>query len=473
MASRSSRSRPRAKRLSGDVGDSEVHGPLPTVATIVASATPSGRGALAIVRLSGPDVAGIRDRVLRRRGSGWADRRALRVDLVDPDSGHSAFDDGLAVFSPGPNTFTGEDTLEVTLHGNPLLVERFVAACIGSGARLARPGEFTRRAVLNGKLDLVHAEGIDQLIRAATPAGVEIARQAVRGALSEVLEGFRTELIGAVAELEARLDYPADELALETDTALWDRIGDVGSRCATLAASHQTGRRLVEGATVALVGPVNAGKSSLFNQLLGSTRALVHSRPGTTRDVVEARTRLGDLAITLLDTAGERETDDPIEAAGLALAGELTAQADLWLVVLRASTALTAAERTILERAASRPHIVIYNQIDRPDVRACPDGALPMSSATGQGLDALRSAITATLVHRSAEGLAIASLRQAELLATLAERCDEAIEAAPLAGVAVAAELLTEGLEALDALTGADTREDILDAVFTRFCIGK
>ncbi|MEZ4321310.1 MAG: tRNA modification GTPase [Myxococcota bacterium] len=435
--------------------------------TIAACATPAGRGALAVVRLSGPHTAAVRDAVLRPcRVGDWAHGRARRVDLVDRDG---TFDDGMAVFAAAPRTYTGEDSLEITLHGNPLLVERLLAACLAAGARLAGPGEFTRRAAVNGKLDLVAAEGVDQLIRASTPAGVQIARQAVSGRLSDVLLGFRATVVGVLAELEARLDYPADELAFHGDDALLATLAELGDRCSALADTHEAGRRLVEGARVALVGPVNAGKSSLFNALLRSERALVHERAGTTRDVVEARTRLGPLDVTLLDTAGERETDDPIEAAGLALAQQLVAGADLLLVVL-GSAGGDPTERAILARTAPLPRIVVSNQIDR--LPPAPD-TIAVSARTGAGLESLERAIVTALLGGLPEGPAIASLRQADLLRSLARASEEAAGALPFAGVAVAAEILVEALGELDALTGADTREDVLDAVFARFCIGK
>ncbi len=445
-----------------------------------------------MVRLSGAQVAAIRDAICAPRASGaWIDGRQRRVDVRDA---RGVFDDGVAIFAAGPRTYTGEDTLEVTVHGNPLVTERLVAAAIANGARLATGGEFTRRAVLAGKLDLLAAEGVDQLIRAKTPAGVQVAREAVRGTLSETLQATRSVLIDATAELEARLDYPADELALETDSALIAGLQRAASHWEQLAATAEVGRRLVDGARVVLVGPVNAGKSSLLNALVGHRRALVHDRPGTTRDVVEARTLLpledgGTLEITLLDTAGERPDDptpngtlDPVESAGIALGRSVVQDADLLVVVLR-ERGDDPVEQAVLERTAGRSRVIVANHADRHPTRdttveiAGPDGAFTVlctSATTGQGLSELKAAIASALVGSGLpEGAAIASLRQADQLRQAAESARSAIDALPIAGVAVAADLLVEGLEALDALTGADTREDVLDAVFARFCIGK
>lgn len=410
----------------------------------------------------------MRDRITRTRRP-WASGRARRFELVD-DAG--IVDDGVGLWWEGPRSATGEDVLELTLHGNPWIVERALAACVAGGARLAGPGEFTRRAVMNGRLDLVRAEAVDQLVRARSPEGVELARHAMSGALSAELQAVRGALVDAVAELEARLDHPGDALAEVDDGALVRSLGEIGAQCAERAASHTIGRRLIDGASAALVGGVNAGKSSLFNALLGERRALVHPTPGTTRDVVEARLLLGPLELTLLDTAGERETDDPVEAAGLALAAERIASVDLWIVVLRAD-GLDPAARLVLERSAGRPHLIVWNAIDRPDAGPAPAGAIPVSARTGHGLDGLRDALRRALAADPPERAPIASLRQAELLAQIAGACAESAAALEPAGPAVASEILLDALAAVDELTGADTREDVLDAVFARFCIGK
>lgn len=439
---------------------------------IVAPATPPGRSALAVVRFSGSGLLARLAPVVRARSGSWPPGRARRVDLHDASG---RFDDGLATFAKGPNTFTGEDTLEVSCHGNPRIVDRLVRAAVAAGCRLAEPGEFTRRAVEHGKLGLVAAEAVDQVVRATSDAGIAIARAALDGELGAFLSQVRTRLVGVVAELEARMDWPADELAYDTDDALIATLTGIGERCQQLAATARAGRVWVDGARVALVGPVNAGKSSLFNALLGRTRALVHERAGTTRDVVEAATDLDGLALTLMDTAGERQTDDPVEAAGLALARELVDAADALVVVVRARPeGLTEVERAILARTAGRRRLVVCNGVDQHPAPPALD-ALAVSAVSGDGLPRLKAGLREILVGSGtrAETLAIASVRQADLLRAVASACEEAVEALPIAGVAVSADALTHGIAALDGLTGADTREEVLDAVFARFCIGK
>jgi tRNA modification GTPase len=423
-----------------------------------------------VVRLTGDGLDAVLARVVRPLTGPRLEPGAPRRVEVRDDGG--VFDDGVAILRRGPRTATGQDLCEITVHGNPLVVARVVDACVAAGARVAQPGEFTRRAVLSGRLDLLAAEAVDQVIRATSPGGLALARSGADGRLSARIATLRDALVGVAAELEARLDHPGDDLAFEDDASLLDRLAEVARGCRELAETHAAGRALVEGLRVALVGPVNAGKSSLFNALVGRERALVHERPGTTRDVVEARARIGPLEVTLLDTAGERETDDPVEAAGLALAAQLVDEAELLLVVQRAVAEVDPAEARILERTAGRRRLVVYNGIDRPDAGPVPGGAIGTSARTGQGLDALRAAIVDSVGVVEGE-LLVASSRQRDVLLAIADAADEAVEALPLAGPAVAADAVTRGLEQVDVLTGADTREDVLDAVFARFCIGK
>lgn len=441
------------------------------MSAIVAAATPHGQSALAVVRLTGDGLQQLLDAIARPHRPGpWFTGRPRRIDLVDEDE---VFDDGVLVARRGPDTATGEDLCEITVHGNPLIVERLVGACVLAGARIASPGEFTRRAVLRGRIDLVKAEAINQAIRATSPGGLRVGRAAMEGRLGERLALFRRALVEVTAELEARLDYPADELAYETDDQLLETLATVTRDCRSLAATHQQGKLLVDGARIALVGPVNAGKSSLFNALLGEERALVHRRAGTTRDVVEARTMVGPLSVILYDTAGDRPTQDPIEAAGVQLAQRFVDRADLVVVVLRAKPEpLDGIERALLQRTSDRRRVVCLNGVDRPGVMPV-DDAVRTSALTGAGLETLERAIVSTLGASDLVELAVASARQRDLLLAVSEAAEEAAHALPLAGVAVAADLLTHGLERLDELTGADTREDVLDEVFRRFCIGK
>lgn len=443
------------------------------LSTITALATAPGRSALHLVRVSGDDAHAIVAAVaLPMRPAPLAPGHPRRVRFVDAAG---VFDDGVAWLAKGPATATGEDTAELTCHGNPLLAQRLLDSLVSAGARVAWPGEFTRRAVERGRIDLLAAEAVQQLVDATSMAGVELAQQGLDGRLTGEAAALREVVVEATAELEARLDMPEEALAWMDDAALAASLSSARDRARALAETWSAGRLWIGGARVALVGAVNAGKSSLFNALLGRTRALVHATPGTTRDVLEVGATFDGLAVTLLDTAGERETDDPVEAAGLALAAELVGEADLLVVVVRAGPDAPAeAERAILARAAGRPHVVVYNGVDRPHAPPAA-GWLPTVALSGAGVADVAAAIRAALVGTSSprEGLVIGAARQRDCLIALAEGIDEAIVALPIAGVAVAADALQRALEAVDGLTGRDTREDVLDALFARFCVGK
>lgn len=441
---------------------------------VIALATPWGRSALAVVRLSGEGTRDVISKICRpQQGSDLSVGRQRRVDVFDE---RGVFDDGVIVMGRAPNTFTGEETAEITVHGNPVIVQRLLDAAVNAGARLATRGEFTRRALSNGKVDLLQAEAIYQVIHATSDAGLAVGRQAMDGRLQAALDPLRMPLVVAAAELEALLDYPGDELAYMGEDALLESLRGASRQARHLAQTYAAGRRAVEGARVALVGAVNAGKSSLFNSLVGRKRALVHDIEGTTRDVLEVVTPIEGLQITLLDTAGERETDDPIEAAGLALARELLEEVDLLLVVLRArAEGLTEVEEEILRRTAGRPRVVVYNGVDREGVQPAPTEAISTSAKADLGIDTLRKAIAEALQGQETLSgqVAIASARQRDLLLAVADCVDEAIEALPWAGVAVSADAVTRALEEIDSLTGEETRERILDEMFSRFCIGK
>ena len=442
--------------------------------TVVAAATPRGRSALAVVRLTGSEVLSVLKKVARPRGKrGFVAGRPLRVDLEDEEG---CYDDGLLTFGRGPATYTGEDLAEISCHGNPLIVQRLLHACIDAGARMAQAGEFTRRGLLNGKFDLITAEAVLQVTEARTQRGVEIGRLGASGELSAMIDAIRGPLVTLTAELEARLDYPGDDLNYLSDRKMQEQLSGAESNALSLARSFDTGHMLVHGAKVAIVGPVNAGKSSLFNALLTQQRALVHDQPGTTRDVLEATTEMDGVAVTLLDTAGERSTDDPVEAAGLALAREMTQDADLLLVVLRAREGgLSQQEKEILRRTEEQPRVLVYNGVDGVEHPQVPEGAFATVALTSQGVNELQQGIVQQLLGQEtgADRHVIASARQRDLFVSLAREVAQARQALPVAGVAVAADFLTQGIEVIDELTGLHTRESILDELFSRFCIGK
>lgn len=435
---------------------------------VVACITPWGQGAISVVRLSGMEIRVIVEAVC---GCLPAPQSVRQVKLRDQ---HGFFDEGLLLWMPAPRSYTGEDVAEISCHGNPLLVERLLQALIAQGARMARPGEFTRRAFLNGKMDLCRAEAVLQTLNATSNAGLALAQAGREGAISQQATALRAELADIAAEFEAILDYPGEDLIFSTDAQLIARLKVAQQAAQTLADSFQAGHRAIEGATVVLLGPVNAGKSSLFNALLGRSRALVSAQPGTTRDIVESSLQLSRVRVQLHDTAGLRETQDAIEAEGVEMARNLAVQADLRLIVFPLHQPLDPEVQALLalEGPCLRVGTHWDQQAELPDLGF---SYLPVSSKSAAGLDALKQALEEALVGEEpgTTRLILGSARQRDLFAAVAEASAAAAVALQRAGPAAAAEFLYEALEALDTLTGQDTRESVLDRLFQRFCVGK
>jgi tRNA modification GTPase len=422
--------------------------------TIAACATAWGHAAIAVVRLSGPEACAAAARVV---GALPPDRRASVRRFAD---GGGVFDEGVVTVFAGPGSYTGEDVVELSVHGNPLIVERLLVAL---GVRIARAGEFTRRAFLAGRVDLLRAEAVLATIEARSGAGLAHARGALDGRLDAVVEGLRAPLLDMCAELEAALDYPGEDLLVDTDVSLAERLRGLATEARRLAGTWRAGRIAVEGARVVLAGPVNAGKSSLFNALLGRNRAIVSPLAGTTRDAVEAPLQLHDARLTLVDTAGERDAADPIEAEGVERARAEQGEADLVVRCVPPGGEVPAVRGGELR---------VATMCDRPG--AVP-GLLAVSSHTGEGLDTLRAAVLSGLRGEApgAADVVLTSARQAELLARVARELDEAAEALGSAGAVVAVELGYAALEGLAELSGSTVREAVLDRLFARFCIGK
>ena len=328
--------------------------------------------------------------------------------------------------------------------------------------------------MLNGKLDLCQAEAVLQTLEATSSVGLALADSGRQGAVSAKAAELRAELVDVAAELEAILDYPGEDLLFATDNDLRSRLQQVGTQARGIAQTWQAGHRAVQGARVALVGPVNAGKSSLFNALLGRNRAIVSAQPGTTRDVVESPLQLPELRILLCDTAGLRDTADPVEAEGVELARSLAAEVDLRLVVFPMHLPLSAEVVALL--AEEGPRLVVGTHLDRVEQPPIlPVDYLPVSSHGGVGIDRLKQEIVRALQGQPVEEaqLLLASQRQRDLFLRMANFAEEAAANLSFGGPAVAVEALYQAMAALDSLTGQDSREDVLDRLFQRFCVGK
>ena len=429
--------------------------------TIFALATAPGRAAVAVMRVSGPASRGV---VAALAGPVPAPRRASLRRLRG--AGGEALDDALVLWFPGPRSYTGEDGAEFHLHGGAAVIGSVAAALVTLGARPAEPGEFTRRAVLHGRMDLTAAEGVLDLIEAETAAQARQALRVAGGALAALLDGWAARLTGLLARAEAAIEFAEDGVAEATEDAAGPAA--LAAEIATHLAGDTGGERVREGLDVAILGAPNAGKSSLLNALIGREAAIVSARAGTTRDVVEARITLAGLPATIADTAGLRETGDEIEVEGVRRALHRGEAADLVLAVLAADAP---ADDATLAVTARRACIIVAN---KADLAAPPPawGALPVSARTGDGLPALRARLKAeaTALAPTTGGALLTRPRHRAALRDAAGWLEEAATA-PLPELR--AEALRAASRALGRLTGRVGAEDVLDAVFAGFCVGK
>lgn len=450
--------------------------------TIVAIATPPGRGGIGVVRLSGPAALQLLSQHLQLR-TPLEHARARYCTLVD---GGARLDEAVATFFAGPHSYTGDDVLEVAAHGSPVILDLLVRRAIEAGARLARPGEFTQRAFLNGRLDLTQAEAVRDLIEAETLYQVRVAAEQLAGALSGRVAPVKEQLLGLIALLEAGIDFAEDDIDVTPEAEILRRLDGLDASLAPIARSYGEGRLVHNGLTMAIIGRPNAGKSSLFNRLVERERAIVTATPGTTRDLVTERISLGGIPLELVDTAGLRETRDEAESHGIARTHSAMAAADLVLLVVDAATVIDGdagmcpppEDSALLKSLHGRAPLVVLNKIDlaRPTRIAVDADVACVSALTGEGLDALRERLLQRVRGdaNAAEAGMLTNLRHYEAL----QGCTQALERARIAvAERVPHEMLLldlyAALQQLDQLTGATTADDILNRIFTSFCIGK
>jgi len=446
---------------------------------IAAAATPPGRGAIGIVRLSGPGALEAARSFLRLPAA-VGPRSATLAWACDGDA---RLDQLLLTWFPQGGSFTGEESVELSCHGSPYVLERLLELSVRAGARLARPGEFTQRAFLNGRLDLAQAEAVCDLIAARTRLAHRAAVSRLEGGLSRRVGELRGELTGLLALVEAGLDHPDEDVPLLDDEHAASRLRSLLSAIAGLRRSLQRGRLSRAGARIAIVGRPNAGKSSLLNALLGTQRAIVAETPGTTRDTIEESADLGGLETVLVDTAGLRalsgEPADPVEALGMERTRAALRGADLVLAVLDRSLP-PAGHRTFLAELAAEgeaPRILVLNKSDLPAGSGPGDfaGASSISAKTGDGLAGLARRIQETLdadpAAPGAETFPVA-LRHDGALARAATELENALRLEGTPGE-LRAFHLRAALDALDDVTGRTTTEDVLREIFSRFCVGK
>ncbi|MDT8440185.1 MAG: tRNA uridine-5-carboxymethylaminomethyl(34) synthesis GTPase MnmE [Desulfuromonadales bacterium] len=452
--------------------------------TIVAPVTPPGEGGISVLRLSGPAALRVLAKVFTGRlpVTSMQPRRLYfgRLGLSD----EPAVDEVLAVYMPGPHSYTGEDVVEVHCHGGNYLRRRALDLLLRAGADMAAPGEFTRRAFLNGRLDLVQAESVIDLIRARSDQASRNALEQLSGGLSRKIHDLTDRLRGVLVLLEAHIDFPDDEVGHLDLPRLCATTLAVLNDMRRLAASFDTGRVLRDGLNLLIVGRPNVGKSSLLNALLGEQRAIVTEFPGTTRDTIEESLVLGGLPVRLIDTAGLRDTADPIEQQGLDRTCAKIDSADLILLVVDSSCPLQPEDRLAARLCPPHKTILVVNKSDLPTACAPCDledypVRVAVSAHRGDGLDALVAGVVNHFAADTAglsegEDLVLTERRHYQALLRGAEaltRFPQAAEdAAPYECLAV--ELRT-ALDALGEVTGATTADDILDQIFSRFCIGK
>ena len=440
---------------------------IAAIATAIGGA--GGPGGVGIVRLSGPAAIAIAARVI---GRALPARRV--VVATARDAAGQPIDQVIAFAMPGPALFIGEDVVELQGHAGAVNLARLLDAVVAAGARVATPGEFTRRAFAHGKLDLTQTEALLAVIEAGSERAHRLAQAQLRGELGQAVAALHARLLAVLAEVEATIDFPDEDLGPRGAAWLHAELAAVEASATTLAASYRAGRAVSAGLEVALVGAVNAGKSSLLNALVGQQRVLVAPTPGTTRDVVEARAIWDGVPVTLLDTAGLREAapaDDPVEAAGIALGVARAAQADIVLLIAEGAAPWPVASAPVDPSRVLR----VQSKVDLGG--ALRDGDVATSSTTGAGLDELRRRVLELAGVGQAERgdqHVVVSARQHALL-TAAAAGLATTRAGLTAGVPT--ELLAldlrAAMNALAAVTGREVTEDMLDAMFARFCIGK
>lgn len=450
--------------------------------TIVALATPTGRSGIGVIRLSGEDALRIAGRLVLDADFCPQPRRAHLIGIHDPITGE-AIDEAIITSFRAPHSFTGEDVIEISCHGSPVVLRRVIDICLAENARLAGPGEFSLRALANGRMDLAEAEAIRDLIDAQTTAAARQAVRQMRGEMSATLQPIKDDLLDVIVVLESALEFVEDDLPDLQSESLKERLRLITASVGRIADTYKAGHLIRDGLRVAIVGRPNVGKSSLFNALLGTDRAIVTNIAGTTRDQLHERLVIDNIPISLIDTAGLRDTLDTVESIGVERAKAALADADLVMVMLDVSEDLTADDRDVLDSVTDIEHLIVLNKIDKVDV-ATVSGVVEdvaghriaaISAKTGDGLDELKVAITQPFGRdTSGAGFLVTDARHHDLLQRTTTEIESSIaqldaklsEEIVLIG-------LHNALRYLGEITGETTTEDMLTRIFSTFCIGK
>jgi tRNA modification GTPase len=449
--------------------------------TIAAVATPVGKGGIGIIRLSGSQSLPLAHSILSGGTDVAQDRVPFLARIVEPGTGHR-IDQALVTCFRAPRSYTGEDVVEISCHGSPVVLNATLDLLVRAGARLATPGEFTLRAFLRGRMDLVQAEAVRDLIEAKTLFQAKVAHQQVAGSLSHKLKPLKDGLVRLISLLEAGIDFAEDDVPLLSSEEIRERLDFLVYGLDQLHASYRQGKIVGMGLSLAIVGRPNVGKSSLFNALLRQDRAIVTEIPGTTRDLIAESIEIRGIPFRLLDTAGIRKVSEPVERIGIDKSLEAMADADRVLLVLDGSEEFIEADRDLMSLLGNRRYTVVINKSDLPQKTGwerilAERGAFSVSAKTGAGVEFLKETLVEDVNREGAlegEGSFVTNIRHAELLGKTVEaltRVQESLQSD------LPHEILLldcyAGLKALNALTGETTLEDILDNIFSTFCIGK
>ena len=457
--------------------------------TIIALATPTGRSGIGVIRLSGGGALAMTQKLVNDRAFEPEPRRAHLAQLREPNSG-DIIDEAIITYFKAPHSFTGEDVAEISCHGSPILLRQVIDICLRLDARMADPGEFTLRALANGRMNLAEAEAIRDLIDAQTTASARQAIRQLQGEFSQQLQPLKDDLLNVIVVLESAIEFVEDDLPEIQADGIKAKLAEIAAETAKLAATFQAGRLIREGLRVALVGRPNVGKSSLFNTLLGSDRAIVTEIAGTTRDQIHERFTINGIPISLIDTAGLRETTDTVESIGVERSRTTIADADLVIVMLDASEKIGDEDREIVASVGELNHLIALNKIDllsnepTSEIReklhsafGVPHSAFAAVSAkTGQGLDVVREAIIRPFAPQDMtnSGFLVTDARHYDLLVRATTEIEQSLgqmeqklsEEIVLIG-------LHNALRYLGQITGETTTEDMLTRIFATFCIGK
>ena len=450
--------------------------------TIAAVATPPGEGGVALVRLSGPDAERIGKEVLVRKDLDWESHRLYYGRVRDPDR-ETVVDEVMFAFLRQPSSYTGEDTVEIHCHGGPYVVRQVLGLVLARGARHAEPGEFTKRAFLNGRLDLTQAEAVLDLIRSRTDKAAGVALGQMEGGLSQEVRTLREQLVDTLVQVEAAIDFPEEEIELLQQAALAGKVAGVVDRISALIDSYEWGRLIREGVRVCIVGRPNVGKSSLMNALLGVERAIVTATPGTTRDFIEETVNLDGLPVVLWDTAGIRGGTEGVEQVGIDVTLKRLEESEGCLLVLDGSAPLTHEDTEVMQRVGERQGLVVVNKSDLGQRLTPADVSetLPhlkqvmVSALTNQGLDELRTALRDCFLASSKESeIVVTNVRHKAALERARSSLSE-VQRAMEQGMPpdIAAVDLQEARDNLEEIIGAVTNDDVLERIFSQFCIGK